>query len=184
VGLYWLIKELFGLMDDAAPYVCLSDGGQFENLGIYELVRRRVKCIIACDAGADPGLKFEDLGNAIRKCESDFGARISINVDPIRCDPVTKISPSHHALGSITYADGSTGELVYLKSSLTRKDPAEVLAYHAKHEEFPHQSTADQWFDESQFESYRNLGYSAATAAWEDLKCQYQLYPLTKRIQS
>jgi hypothetical protein len=105
-------------------------------------------------------------------------------VDPIRRDPETKISASHHALGTITYADGSTGHLVYLKSSLTKDDPAEVLAYHAKHEEFPHQSTADQWFDESQFESYRNLGYYAATAAWEDLRLEYQLHRLTRKIQS
>ncbi len=56
VGLKQLISELLGLTNDNAKYVYLSDGGHFENLGVYELVKRRCKFIIACDAGADPRL--------------------------------------------------------------------------------------------------------------------------------
>jgi|SRR5579859_950529 len=166
-GLYRLVKELFGLTDDDSPYVYLSDGGQFENLGIYELVRRRVKYIIACDAGADPNLEFSDLGNAIRKCRSDFGAEIDIRVENISRDPDTIFSRAHCAVGKIRYCDGEKGVLVYLKASLTETDPTDVLEYHAEHAEFPHQSTADQWFDESQFESYRKLGYHIALTTFE-----------------
>ena len=35
-------------------YVYLSDGGHFENLGIYEMVRRRCRLIVVSDAGRDP----------------------------------------------------------------------------------------------------------------------------------
>lgn len=165
-GIGRLLMELFGLTDDESPYVYLSDGGQFENLGIYELVRRRVKYIIACDASADPNLDFSDLGNAIRKCRSDFGAEIDIRVENISRDPVTKFSRAHGAVGKIRYCDGEEGVFVYLKASLTETDPTDVLEYHAEHTEFPHQSTADQWFDESQFESYRKLGYHIAKKAF------------------
>ncbi|MGO9865341.1 MAG: patatin-like phospholipase family protein [Terriglobales bacterium] len=165
LGFWWLLKELFGLMNDRAKYVNLTDGGHFENLGIYELVRRRVACIIVCDADADPELKFEDLGNAIRKCRSDFGAQIVIDLSAIRRDRTTLFSASSCARGTVTYTDGTQGDLIYLKASLTGREPSDVLAYREQHSQFPDQSTADQWFDESQFESYRQLGQFVAESA-------------------
>ncbi|HWN40072.1 MAG TPA: hypothetical protein VNP02_16335, partial [Gammaproteobacteria bacterium] len=76
VALFHLLREAFGLTDKDSGYVYLSDGGHFENLGIYELVRRRCRYIIACDAGADERYGFEDLANAIRKCRTDLGVEI------------------------------------------------------------------------------------------------------------
>ena len=35
-----------------------------------------------------------------------------------------------------------------------------VRFYVAHHPDFPHETTADQWFDENQFECYRNLGFT------------------------
>ena len=52
---------------DDSPYVYLSDGGHFENLGLYEMLRRRCRFIVVIDAGCDPDFTFEDLGNAVRK---------------------------------------------------------------------------------------------------------------------
>ena len=54
----------------------LSDGGHFENLGAYELIRRRVPLIVIVDAEADPDYVFEGLGNLVRKARSDFHAKI------------------------------------------------------------------------------------------------------------
>jgi hypothetical protein len=50
------------------------------------------------------------------------------------------------------------GIIVYLKTSLTGDEPADVLNYHRQHSDFPHQTTGNQWFTESQFEGYRRLG--------------------------
>lgn len=170
-GLFYLLKELFGLTDETSRYVYLSDGGHFENLGLYELVRRRCRYIIVCDAAADPQMAFGDLGSAIEKCRSDFGVEIDLDVEPLRRDPATGVSKAHWVRGKIRYAadenliDGVkaderfTGEILYIKSSLTGDEPTDVLSYRELHKEFPHESTADQWFDESQFESYRKLGY-------------------------
>jgi predicted acylesterase/phospholipase RssA len=175
LGLWYLLKELFGLMDDLARYVYLSDGGHFENLGVYELVRRRCRYIIVGDASADPRGKLEDLGNAIRKCRADFGVEIDFDNDlsQIRPDPTSKLSQAHYAVGTITYPELDAagnhfeGKLVYLKASLTKNDPADVLEYASAHTDFPHQSTADQWFDEAQFESYRKLGYHIAKTVFD-----------------
>src|SRR6202023_3783628 len=72
-----IIDEAFGLTNDTSPYVYLSDGGHFENLGLYEMVRRRCRLIVLVDAGCDPNFAFEDLGNAVRKIYIDLGIRIT-----------------------------------------------------------------------------------------------------------
>jgi hypothetical protein len=171
-GLGYTLAELFGTTSSESTFVNLSDGGHFDNLGLYELVRRRCRYIIVCDAEQDEGLGFGGLATVIRMCRTDFGAEIKICLSQIARKPDNKLecfSGCHHAVGDITYADGTTGRLVYLKSSLTGNDePADVLGYHNKVPQFPHESTADQWFDESQFESYRALGYHIADKALGD----------------
>ena len=164
--LWSLVCELFGLTSDEGKYIYLSDGGHFENLGIYELVRRRCRFIVACDAEEDHTFGFGGLGNAIEKCRSDFGVDIDIDVEPIRRRSEKGYSMWHCAIGKIHYSRVDTnardGVLVYLKSSLTGDEPTDALRYAATNPEFPHQSTSDQWFDESQFESYRVLGFHVA----------------------
>jgi Patatin-like phospholipase len=164
--LYWLY-ELLGYTNDKRDFVDLTDGGHFENLGIYELVRRECPLIIASDAGEDRDFTFEDLGGAIRKCRADFGADIDIQTLMLRPDAKTGWSECHCAVGVIKYMSGRTGYLLYLKASLTGDEPEDVLEYHREHREFPHQSTADQWFSESQFESYRRLGLHVVDTALE-----------------
>lgn len=170
-GMTYLVKELLGLADEESNFVYLSDGGHFENLGIYELVRRRCPYIIACDAGQDAEVTFEDLGNAVRKCLNDFGVRIAIDTQSLRPDPGSRFSRQHCVVGHVFYpANGGeaafVGHLFYVKASLTSDEPIDVLQYAAANSQFPHQSTADQWFDESQFESYRNLGQHIALTAF------------------
>jgi hypothetical protein len=105
-GLYYLICELFGLAGEDSKFVNLSDGGHFENLGIYELVRRRCKLIIAADGECDPTLDFGSLGNVIRMCETDFGAKIDLDVASIRKQAETGQSRAHCAVGKINYCNG------------------------------------------------------------------------------
>lgn len=155
--LYWLC-ELLGYTNDKRGFVNLTDGGHFENLGIYELVRRKCSYIIVCDAGEDRSYAFEDLGGALRKCRTDFGVDIKVQTSVIRPDPETGHSHAHCVVGEIDYGDAKPGYILYIKASLTGDESDDVQQYHSSHPEFPHQSTADQWFDESQFESYRMLG--------------------------
>jgi hypothetical protein len=167
----YLAEEFLGLADETSHYVNVSDGGHFENLGIYELVRRRTKVIICSDAECDPALGFGSLGNVIRICETDFKAKIDIDVDSIRKQD-DGTSRAHCAVGKITYRNGSKGYLIYLKASITGDEDTNITQYREEHPDFPHQTTADQFFTEDQFESYRQLGYHTAKLAFRDVESE------------
>lgn len=144
----------------------LSDGGHFENLGLYELVRRHCRYIIVSDAGADPETAFDDLGNAIRRIREDFSVEIDIDVERLR--PVDGASQQHVSVGTIHY-DGLTGSdkgtLLYIKPTIVGGEPPDVQQYRTRNTKFPHEGTADQFYDEAQWESYRRLGeYISAIA--------------------
>jgi hypothetical protein len=172
-GLAWpLIRELLGRTDERSRYVHLSDGGHFENLGVYELIRRRCRYVVVSDAGMDSAFAFEDLARLIRLCLIDFGIRIEIDVDALRPTAAGGTGRWHCAIGRIRYDDVDGGEipgtLIYLKASLTGDEPPDVQNYRALHPEFPHQSTADQFFDEDQFESYRMLGLHVGLTVFKE----------------
>jgi hypothetical protein len=176
-GLGYLAKELLAKADIDSSYVYLSDGGHFENLGIYELVRRKCKLIIAVDAGQDGGYTFEDLGNAIRKCQVDLNVTIDINLSDIHPSIQSKYgdfkhAKKHYAIGEIVYDKAnprSNGFLVYIKNSLNGKEPTDLINFKLQQPAFPHHSTIDQFFDESQFESYRRLGEHIAFNVIKDI---------------
>ncbi len=159
-----LFNEALGTTNESYPYVNLSDGGHFDNLGLYEMVLRRCRSIMVVDAGCDSDYVFEDLGNAIRKIRIDLGISIDIHtVSPKK----EGAQPSYYALGTIRYSQrdgpGTDGALLYVKPTLCGEEPADVAHYAAAHPDFPHEPTSDQWFSESQMESYRALGFHAAT---------------------
>ncbi len=154
-----IVKEALGLTSDRSEYVYLSDGGHFENLGLYEMVRRGCRLVVVLDSGCDPEFVFEDLGNALRKIRIDFG--ISIDFDEGHFAALRE-RKRRSAEATIRYsdvdADAVDGRLLYIKPMLLGDEPPDVRSYAAAHDTFPHESTTDQWFSESQTESYRELG--------------------------
>ncbi len=174
----YLLMELFGATTESDDYVYLSDGGHFDNLGIYELVRRGCRYIIASDAGADPNYQFEDLGNAIRKCRIDFGVSIDLDPSVIRPRDETGLSTATCVIGKIDYGSYNPsgtaqrlapGWLLYLKASVLGAEDPDVMQYRNRCPDFPHEPTSDQWFSESQFESYKTLGETIAVRAFESV---------------
>jgi hypothetical protein len=160
-----LFSEAIGNTTDHSKYVNLSDGGHFENLGLYEMVLRRCKLILVVDAGQDFKYVFEDLGNAIRKIRIDLGIPVDIRVvSPKKSEGTV----NHCAFGTIKYSvmdgPGTDGSLIYVKPLVSGDEPPDVSNYAAAHPEFPHETTTDQWFSESQLESYRLLGLHAVEA--------------------
>jgi hypothetical protein len=180
LGFWYLLSELFGYSSLKSEFVNLSDGGHFENLGLYELVRRKCNHIVVCDAGADENFNFEDLAGAIRKCRTDFGVEIEVeDLDELRhLESGNRFSRRHYATGKIIYDPEHEGTLLLLKPSLTEKTdfPADIRNYADMNETFPQQSTADQWFDEAQFESYRKLGCYVVQSLFADDTFDKQKY--------
>lgn len=167
IALLHLLQEVSGRTRGRTPYVYLSDGGHFENLGIYELVRRRCRFIIACDGGADPEIAFDDLGNAIRKCRSDLGADIELDLEALR-EGAEGTSERHCAIGKIHYLrEREEGRILYIKATVSGDESADILNYRRQHASFPHTPTSDQFFDESQFECYRQLGHHVGRSVLE-----------------
>jgi hypothetical protein len=167
-----LTSEMFGLTTDTRAYVYLSDGGHFENLGLYEMIRRRCRYIVVSDAGCDPDFSFEDLGNAFRKIKIDLRVDIDFfHRERLRFRPKADTAgqkdfagQKYFCLGIIKYreADGGqakNGILLYVKPGLRGDEPPDIASYAMANPTFPHESTSDQWFSESQFESYRHLGF-------------------------
>lgn len=160
---FWhLTRELLGRIDDVSKYVYLSDGGHFDNMGLYELVRRRCRYIVVCDGEEDSLQQFDGLAMAIRKCRTDFGVDICLDTRALQWNEAG-FGSRHVAAGTIKYPGmGRDGIIVYLKATLTGDEPADLLSYKKEHHAYPHDTTLNQWFTESQFESYRQLGHHVA----------------------
>lgn len=170
------LREFLSQTGETSSYCYLSDGGHFENTGLYSLVERACEKIVVVDCGQDPWPPaFGDLGHAIRLCRIDFGAEISLDVEKLA-------APQAFTSGTVIYApehlsrlglppERREGKILWIKPSLWKQPsiPADVRQYAATNPRFPQQSTADQWFDEAQFESYRKLGECAGEAAHADL---------------
>ncbi len=155
------------------PVWYVSDGGHYDNTGIYALLKRRCRLIVAADCGADPKYLFSDLESLVRKAKIDYGATIEFR-DPHQLSdkgspelrrvlgtPET-ITPDAGSrwmvVGRICYADGSEGTLVVVKPRRLDQMPFDIVAYADRNPDFPQQTTGDQFFDESQWEAYHQLG--------------------------
>lgn len=168
---------LFGRgLSESADNIELTDGGHFENLGLYELLRRRLRLIIVSDAAADPAYNFGDLANALERARVDFGVEVNFRSSY----PLEDVMPNSGSTGvtqqripyaarpfsvaDIYYNNGpgippGEGLLIYLKSTLTAGLTEDICGYYKANPEFPNQPTCNQFFDEAQFEAYRELGY-------------------------
>jgi hypothetical protein len=174
LGVGPLMRELLGLTTDRNPYVYLSDGGHYENLALWEMVARRCRFIIVSDAGCDPEYTFDDLANAVRRIRLDLG--IPIQFDSLE---ITRAGQNHGnphaAIGRIKYSvvDGENapdGTILYLKATLSGDEPIDIRNFSAGDPLFPHDSTANQFFDEARFESYRLLGFHTVLSVTAGLK--------------
>jgi hypothetical protein len=154
-------------------YLELSDGGHFDNTGLYELIRRRVDTIYFSSAGADPEFTLDDIGSLLVRIQVDFNVTVTFD------DELESLMPGSDGdsvyarrfgfsrmgfdRGTIHYpASGNEpakkGTLYIVRATLSKDLPAEIYSYRAQHEEFPNQSTNDQFFNEVQVEAYRELG--------------------------
>ncbi|RDI98703.1 hypothetical protein DVT68_09295 [Dyella solisilvae] len=169
-----MLSEMFawfpGLRD---PRWYVSDGGHFDNTGVYALLKRRLPLIIMADCGADPTYVFGDVENLIRKARIDYDAAIEF-VSPASLTALAggelgacfgtpdSIQPERGSqsllLARIRYGDGSRGALLIVKPHCEEDLPLDVAGYADRNPGFPQQSTLNQFFSEEEWESYFHLG--------------------------
>jgi hypothetical protein len=189
---FYTLREFLSQTNDLSSYCYLTDGGHFDNTGLYALVERGCRYIVLVDCGADPQPCFEDLGEAIRRCRIDFHTEITLDLTPFKSKEEGALR--HYVVGEILYDEehvkylnwGDTcvherqGILIWIKPSLlkpelARGEAADVQQYGMQNITFPQQTTADQWFDEMQFESYRRLGQCCARDIFKSFEARSPL---------
>jgi hypothetical protein len=188
MGKFYLWSEITGRLYENADEVYLTDGGHIENLGIYELLRRRCRVIMVVDAEADIAMHLPSYITLQRYARIDLGIRIDLPWEPVASTTLAQMEPPanpapasppkpsqgpHVADGTIDYGGGETGYLVYVKASLTGDENDYVRDYARRYRTFPHEITLDQLFSEEQFEVYRALGFHMAHGflSGDDIVC-------------
>lgn len=189
----YLLDEFTARFHGAARrWQYLSDGGHFENTALYELLRpeRQVRFVIACDHGADPEYRFDDLANLIRLARIDLQVDVEVE-ESVREHPLLgrwfgvpadfraaaasergashgNGADAHEPIAVLLRARHGTPAattcwVLLLKPRVRGDSAADVVQYQLRHPEFPQEPTADQFYDEAQWESYRKLGRDNAS---------------------
>ena len=184
-GIAWVV---LGSLKEDRKVMDLTDGGHFENLGLYELIRRKLAFIVVCDSSADLDSRFRDLAVAINRVKVDFGVSIRFSTEenePKNVDTAegvtsqlrNELSAHGFASAEILYEDQTKGQLIYLKPILRKDLSIEIYSYKARHADFPHETTYDQFFDEDQFEAYRELGFHLGNQFTEQVMDKPEKFP-------
>jgi len=179
-GFLCLIREMTGIaMSEKQAWLNLSDGGHIENMAVYELLRRRCKFIISVDGESDPQSTFQGHLTLVRHAQIDFGIRIDPKLNELRPDLKSKYSQTHAMFCRIHYPTGDIGLILYIKLSVTGNESELIRRYRLLHTDFPNQTTLDQFFDEEQFEAYRQLGVHVTEGLFSRALMQGYLSPTT-----
>ena len=178
---WYLMREALGFLKADTLRLNVSDGGHLENLAIYEMLRRRCRTIVCIDGEADKNHTFNGLITLIRIARIDLGVEIIIDLDRLRLKD--NICEKHFAIGRIIYGESEEGQLIYIKSSYNDScdENPFLRKYRAEYPDFPHESTADQFFNERQFEAYRALGESVGKKLVKGIKTGEVRWPVALR---
>jgi hypothetical protein len=158
-----LLFEVMGRHRVRSRFLYVTDGGHIENLGLFELLRRRCTRIVCLDAAGGSTTRFSTLGEAVSLASSQLDVRIDI--DPSGMGVAEDgINARDHVTGTIHYPDGTTGTLIYGKALVTAGAPWSVRAYRAKDPMFPVHPTSDQLYSGETFDAYQALGRHVGAA--------------------
>ena len=164
-GWSYSLREAFGLNSLRLPYVDVTDGGHWENLGLVELLRRGCTRIVCFDASDDHSNPLAALGQAMSLARDELNVDFDIATADLVPDPTTRLSRKLVVRGRFTYPDGRPGKLIFAKNVLPKDAPRDVLAFAATDPRFPFDTTLNQYFDDQHFDAYRELGYFAGQQA-------------------
>jgi len=171
------VRVALGLGDGCGDFAYLTGGAEFEQLGVYELIRRRCRYIVAVDGGDCGAAPDAGLATLIRRCLIDFGLRIEIDTGPLKQAGPERLSSSHVAVGRIHYGDvdpgGMSGVLVYVALSLTGDEPPGICELARNEPRSPHWSRGLQRAaDDGNFERCRWLGNHIAVGVFGGVVAQ------------
>jgi hypothetical protein len=165
---WYLAKEAIGLHRVDDPWIYVTDGGHYENLGLVELLRRGCREIYCFDGSGDSTTTFGTLAEAMRLARAELGVEIDFN-------PVEALKADEHGIsklgvwaGTVRYRENTSsssnettspwGWLVVAKLEVPKDAPFDIVDLARTLPSFPSTSTGDQLYTDQKFEAYRALG--------------------------
>ena len=183
-----LLREMVSKLHSDSKWINVSDGGHVENLGAFELLRRRCEIVIVGEGESDANGAFPGLSTLMRLAEIDLGVKIEFpegalkklilpaDFAQLKGDELDKAiaAQRHFSVARIRYPKKGDqpkefGFFLYVRSSLRGNEDQVIKSYQEENPAFPHESTADQMFNEGQFEAYRRLGVKMMSEALTDI---------------
>ena len=163
VHLGYFAKELLSRYHpDRDAFVYVADGGHRDNLGLVEQLREQPAKSIVLDASGDRPGTFKTLKEAIELAGTELG--VEVDVDFSRIEPRVDDEPLDCVTtGTITYADGTEGQLVYAKAQISDEAPVDLRQFAAANPPFPDYSTGDLFLNKDEFDALVALGNHLAT---------------------
>jgi len=165
-GAWYVLKEALGLADAKGPFIYVSDGGHWENLGLIELLRHDCTEVIVVDASADPGLG--DIARAMAVARAELG--IEFDFDPrVTAGGEGALASTPVQKGSFEYPDGRTGTIYYARAVLWGEAPSDLHLFARRERRFPNHPTSNQFLSGELFDAYRALGSAVGVQLLEHL---------------
>jgi hypothetical protein len=189
--LSYLLRELIGLHAPDGPLLQVTDGGFYDNLGLLELLRRGCTRIYCIDASGDSPPTAATLARTLTVARRELGVAAELADDTwstytaggaeglspkeALAELTKRLSSTGLIRGTFTYpncgpAANRTGELIVAKASLWPGLGYPLLTYAFGSQTFPHDSTADQFFDADQYMAYTELGRKLGDAVTEAMQ--------------
>ena len=171
-----LYAEAAGHTSYRTTWMCVTDGGHYDNLGLVEALQRArglgITNILVLDASGDKANTWFTLGGSVALARSDAATEIVIN-------PMTMIIPPEGAAPKLASGEvaspwahgtftcqppngtGQPSRIVVCKLGWWTGAPWDVRAYALGHSTYPTDSTLEQLYDSAEFDAYRELGAAA-----------------------
>jgi hypothetical protein len=174
-----LYAEAAGHTSYRSTWMCVTDGGHYDNLGLVEALRRApqlgITHIMVLDASGDKAHTWFTLGGSIALARSDAETEIAVN-------PTTMIAPAPGETpalgqgqvvrpwvsGTFTCKGPRQGTILVCKLGWWTGAPWDVRAYAAGHASYPTDSTLEQLYDSAEFDAYRELGTASVKLAMQE----------------
>jgi hypothetical protein len=169
-----VLREAFGPISVFGPWVYVTDGGHYDNLGLLEALRRRPHHIVMLDGSGDAEDQFPTMAQAAATATMDQDVSVHFDPTPLMRG-AARTPPQGSTRATATWRDGSTCTIHYIKCVLPDGLPWELTSYQLTHPGFPATQGSFEMYDEFEFEAFRLLGYELTRRA--DLPTPEQLGP-------
>ncbi|MBV8275005.1 MAG: hypothetical protein JO170_07075 [Verrucomicrobia bacterium] len=158
-----LFAELFSLTNRKAGWLNASDGGHFDNTGVYEMLQRKCRRILLFDAETSR----KGISNASRRARVDLNANLTLEAKAPEPFPLEKYKIEYYDSAGNVSSNGVLFRIYPALGSPSQWTSFENAYYKLIDSSFPDESLLNQFFTETLFESYRTLGLNMLESAFD-----------------